>query len=153
MRNILTRNIIRHFTALLILIFSSLSYSCIIKCLSTAPTHSMRNFSISSNAYSLNETYIQYLYVEFVHQFSVKCLLKDGFAFVNLLVTIDLLLAFCGNQVVSCFGGIAEKVAHCHFVTSFLPCWSISLSSARPFQTGLLGNQNLRVSDGGADVV
>lgn len=85
------------------------------------------------------------------HQLCVKYKIKCGFVFVSLPVcTIELRLAFCGNQVVSCFAGSREG---CSLSLCNLPCWSISLSCACQFHRRLLGNQNLRVSDAGADVV
>lgn len=139
LRNILSCNIIQYFTGLLILIFPS-SYSWIIKCLSAAPTDSIRKCSIPSKYCLYYQLWVQYK-------------MKYGSVFVSLPVSvIELLLAFCGNQVDFCFAGSREGLLT---VTSGPPssCWSISLSWACQFQTGLLGNQNLRVSDAGADAV
>ena len=92
-KNILKCNIRRRFTGLLILI-CPLSSSCIVKCMSAAPTHKITICSIPSKRCSY-------------YQLRYKYKFKHGFVSLPACV-IELLLAFGGNQVVPCSTGSRE---------------------------------------------
>lgn len=122
MRNILTCNIIQHFSALLILIFPLPLIHALLNACLQLPYTQQKELQQSIKMWA-GQSYLASMKI--IKVFYIVCLC-GAFKIRNCMSACWSLLLICCWLFVEIkqflVSRVAGNVAHCHFVTSFLPC-------------------------------